>query len=69
MQKKLYAFVGPKGGINRLFETEQADVPDFATQILLTDEQFEQVKALRKDGKRAGWKNNSVVEWSEPAPE
>ena len=62
MQKKLYAFVGPKGGINRFFETEQTDVPNFATQILLTEEQLEQVKALRKEGKRAGWKNNSVVE-------
>lgn len=66
MDKKKYAFVGPKGGINRMFETEQTDVPNFATQILLTDEEVDQVKALRKDMKRAAWKNNSVVEWLEP---
>jgi hypothetical protein len=78
MNKKLYAFVGPLGRINRMFETEQsADmIPKGVTQIHLTEEQHDQVVALRKEGKAAGWKDiltpdpnlehNSVVEFVLP---
>jgi hypothetical protein len=66
MNKKQYAFVGPLGIVNRMFETEQdaSFVPKGVTQIHLTEEQHDQVIALRKEGKQAGWKNNSVVEFS-----
>jgi hypothetical protein len=56
MNKKQHAFVGPMGRVNRMFETEQvADkVRQGVTQIHLTEEQHEQVVALRKEGKSAG---------------
>jgi hypothetical protein len=65
MNKKLYAFIGPLGRINRMFETEQSSeiVPKGFTQIHLTEEQHERVLSLRKEGKQAGWKQNSVVEF------
>jgi len=68
MNKKQYAFVGPLGRINRMFETEQPDIkiPKGVTQVHLTEEQHDQVIALRKEGKAAGWKNNSVVEFVRP---
>lgn len=68
MKTKLYAFVGPMGRINRMFETEQTAemIPQGVTQIHLTEEQHDQVLALRKEGKQAGWKNNSVVEFVLP---
>ena len=63
MKTKHYAFVGPMGRVNRMFETEQtADkVPQGVTQVHLTEAQHDQVVALRKEGKQAGWKDNSVV--------
>ena len=66
MNKKQHAFVGPRGRINRMFETEQtADkVPQGVTQVHLTEDQHDQVVALRKEGKSAGWKDNSVVEFA-----
>jgi hypothetical protein len=66
MNKKQYAFVGPRGRINRMFETEQAadKIPQRMTQIHLTEEQYNQVVALHKERKLAGWKDNSVVEFS-----
>ena len=74
MNKKQYAFVGPRGRINRMFETEQENVPKGVTQIHLSEEQHDQVIALRKEGKAAGWKDilspdpnlkqNSVVEFT-----
>jgi hypothetical protein len=66
MNKKQYAFVGPRGRINRMFETEQTadNIPQSVTQIHLTEEQHDQVIALRKEGKSAGWKDNSVVEFA-----
>lgn len=66
MKTKLYAFVGPLGRVNRMFETEQAadKIPKGVTQIHLTEEQHNQVLALRKEGKAAGWKDNSVVEFA-----
>ena len=66
MNKKQHALVGPMGRINRMFETEQAadNIPKGVTQIHLTEEQHEQVVALRKEGKSAGWKDNSVVEFA-----
>lgn len=65
MKTKQYAFVGPMGRINRMFETEQSadKVPQGVTQIHLTEEQHNQVVSLRKEGKEAGWKDNSVVEF------
>lgn len=68
MKKLLYAFVGPRGRINRMFETEQAadKVPQGVTQVHLTEAQHDQVVSLRKEGKDAGWKNNSVVEFVAP---
>ena len=66
--KKQYAFVGPKGRINRMFETEQTSdkVPQGVTQIHLTEEQHDLVLSLRSEGKQAGWKDNSVVEFVLP---
>ena len=66
MNKKQYAFVGPMGRINRMFETEQAadKVPQGVTQVHLTEAQHDQVLAFRKEGKQAGWKDNSVVEFA-----
>ena len=66
MNKKQYAFVGPRGRINRMFETEQAadKVPQGVTQIHLTEAQHDLVLSLRKEGKQAGWKDNSVVEFA-----
>ena len=67
MNRRQYAFVGPLGRINRMFETEQtADkVPQgVVTQIHLTEEQHDLVLSLRKEGKQAGWKDNSVVEFA-----
>lgn len=68
MNKKLYAFVGPLGRVNRMFETEQSadKVPKGVTQIHLTEEQHDLVISLRREGKAAGWKNNSVVEFVRP---
>ena len=68
MKKLLYAFVGPRGRINRMFETEQAadKVPQSVTQVHLTEAQHDQVVSLRKEGKEAGWKDNSVVEFVAP---
>jgi len=68
MKTKQYAFVGPMGRINRMFETEQtADkVPKGVTQVHLTEAQHDQVLAIRKEGKAAGWKDNSVVEFARP---
>ena len=65
MNKKQYAFVGPLGRINRMFETEQLadNIPKSVAQIHLTEEQYDLVVSLRKEGKQAGWKNNSVVEF------
>ena len=65
MKIKQYAFVGPIGRINRMFETEQSSemIPKGVTQIHLTEEQHDQVLAIRKEGKEAGWKDNSVVEF------
>lgn len=65
MKTKQYAFVGPMGRINRMFETEQSSemIPKGVTQIHLTEEQHDQVLAIRKEGKEAGWKDNSVVEF------
>jgi len=64
--KKQYAFVGPMGRVNRMFETEQAadNIPKGVTQVHLTEEQHDQVIAIRKEGKEAGWKDNSVVEFA-----
>ena len=66
MNKKQHAFVGPMGRINRMFETEQAadKVPQGVTQVHLTEAQHDQVLAFRKEGKAAGWKDNSVVEFA-----
>lgn len=66
MNKKQYAFVGPRGRINRMFETEQTadNIPQGVTQVYLTEAQYDQVVALRKEGKSAGWKDNSVVEFA-----
>lgn len=66
MNKKQYAFVGPRGRINRMFETEQSadKVPSPVTQVHLTEEQHDLVLSLRKEGKQAGWKDNSVVEFT-----
>ena len=66
MKTKQYAFVGPMGRINRMFETEQAadKVPQGVTQVHLTEEQHHRVIAFRKEGKQAGWKDNSVVEFA-----
>ena len=66
MNKKQHAFVGPRGRINRMFETEQtADkVPQGVTQVHLTEAQHDLVLSLRKEGKSAGWKDNSVVEFA-----
>ena len=66
MNKKLYAFVGPRGRINRMFETEQAadKIPQGVTQVHLTEDQHDLVLSLRKEGKQAGWKDNSVVEFA-----
>lgn len=49
-----------------MFETEQtADkVPQGVTQIYLTEAQHDLVLSLRKEGKQAGWKDNSVVEFA-----
>ena len=68
MKTKQYAFVGPMGRVNRMFETEQAadKVPQGVTQVHLTEEQHNQVVSLRKEGKAAGWKDNSVVEFVRP---
>ena len=68
MKTKQYAFVGPMGRVNRMFETEQtADkIPQGVTQVHLTEEQYNQVLAFRKEGKEAGWKDNSVVEFAKP---
>ena len=68
MKTKQYAFVGPMGRINRMFETEQAadKVPKGVTQVHLTEAQHDQVLAIRKEGKAAGWKDNSVVEFARP---
>jgi hypothetical protein len=65
MNKNQYAFVGPRGRINRMFETEQAadKIPYGVTQVRLTEAQHDQVVSLRKEGKEAGWKDNSVVEF------
>lgn len=65
MNKKQYAFVGPRGRINRMFETEQAvdKVPQGVTQVHLTEEQCDYVLSLRKESKEAGWKDNSVIEF------
>ena len=65
MNKKQYAFVGPNKRIYRLFETEQNPdkIPSRVTQIHLTEEQHSQVISLRKEGKVAGWENDSVVEF------
>ena len=54
------------GRINRMFETEQAadKIPKGVTQIHLTEEQHDQVLAFREEGKQAGWKDNSVVEFA-----
>ena len=54
------------GRINRVFETEQAadKIPKGVTQIHLTEEQHDQVLAFREEGKQAGWKDNSVVEFA-----
>jgi Spy/CpxP family protein refolding chaperone len=61
----LYAFVGPIGTINRMFETEQGDdvKPQSVTQIRLTEEQHDQVWALRKEGKRAAIENGQIIEF------
>jgi len=66
MNKKQHAFVGLMGRVNRMFETEQAadKVPQGVTQIHLTEEQHDQVVALRREGKQAGWKDNSVIEFA-----
>ena len=66
--KTLWAFVGPRKRINRLWESEQPQsaIPPWATQILLTEEQLNQVKSLRSAGKQAGWIRNQVVEFIEP---
>jgi hypothetical protein len=66
MNKKQHAFVGPRGRVNRMFATEQtADkVPQGVTQVHLTEAQHDQVVAIRKEGKSAGWKDNSVVEFA-----
>lgn len=66
MNKNQYVFVGPRGRINRMFETEQAAarVPKPVTQVHLTEEQHDQVISLRQEGKQAGWKDNSVVEFT-----
>lgn len=68
MNKLLYAFVGPRGRINRMFETQQTNdkIPQGVTQIHLTAAQHDQVVSLRKEGKEAGWKNDSVVEFVAP---
>lgn len=68
MKTKQYVFVGPLGRVNRMFETEQAadKVPQGVTQVHLTEEQHSQVLAFRKEGKAAGWKDNSVVEFTRP---
>lgn len=65
MNKKLHAFVGPRGRINRMFETEQPSnvIPQLVQQVQLTEEQHDLVVSLRKKGKEAGWKDNSVVEF------
>ena len=65
MNKKQYAFVGPRGRVNRMFETEQSadKVPQGVTQVHLTEKQHDQVLSLRQQGKQAGWKDNSVVEF------
>ena len=64
----LWAFVGPRKRINRLWEEEQLEsiIPALVTQILLTEEQLIQVKNLRKEGKQAAWINNEVVEFINP---
>ena len=66
MNKKLYAFVGPLGRINRMFETEQSvdKVPKAVKQVHLTEDQHDLVLSLRKEGREAGWKDNSVVEFA-----
>lgn len=66
MNKKLYAFVGPLGRINRMFETEQSidNIPKAVKQVHLTEDQHDLVLSLRKKGKEAGWKDNSVVEFA-----
>ena len=68
MNKKQYAFVGPLGRVNRMFETERVAsfIPKGVTQVHLTEEQHDQVIALRNEGKAAGWKDNSVVEFTRP---
>lgn len=65
MNKKQYAFVGPRGRVNRMFETEQSTdkVPRGINQVHLTEKQHDQVLSLRQQGKQAGWKDNSVVEF------
>jgi hypothetical protein len=65
MNKKQHAYVGPRGKIRRMFQTEQTvdSIPQGVTQIYLTEEQHDQVLALHKEGKQAGWKDNSVVEF------
>ena len=68
MKTKQYALVEPMGRVNRMFETEQtADkIPQGVTQVHLTEAQHDQVLAFRKEGKAAGWKDNSVVEFARP---
>lgn len=68
MNKKQYAFVGPRKRINRLWETEQSadKIPQGVTQIKLTPEQLELVIAFRDNKKQAAWINNEVVEFVEP---
>jgi hypothetical protein len=66
----LWAFVGPRKRINRLWEDKQPEsaVPHWATQILLTEEQLNEVQSLRNQGKQAAWVKNKVVEFFEFKP-
>jgi hypothetical protein len=42
-----YAVLGPRGAINRVSETEPQNVPEQATVVEITDEQFDQVQEGR----------------------
>lgn len=68
MNNVFYAFVGPRGRINKVFTEVQpsAEIPKGITQIQLTENEFNTVKTLNMSNKHAVWKNGSVAEFQQP---
>ena len=60
-----YAILGPQKAINRISDTEPQGLPPGATFVQITDEQAQQVTALRADHKLPAWFRGGVTTFNE----